>query len=294
MAEHQLPKLVTGVRFPSPALPVPLLPEPTPEAPGSGPDGELVARLRTAGCVFAEEEAALLMEESRGDERSLAAMVRRRESGEPIEYVVGWAEIAGVRLAVEPGVFVPRNRSELLVEEAVATLRDRGPAGSLVLDLCCGAGAVGAAIATAMPGIELHASDIDTSAVELSARNLTRFGAAVHQGDLYDALPQELRGRIDLIAANSPYVPTRELGLMPREARLYEPPWALDGGPDGMDPLRRIVAGAPDWLAPGGAVMIEAASTTANTAAAIAADAGLDVRVARSDALEVAVVVGSW
>ena len=243
--------------------------------------------------MFAEEEAELLLDEARGDPRALAAMVRRRESGEPLEYVVGWAELAGVRVAVEPGVFVPRSRSELLVEEAVSALHARGSNRSLVLDLCCGAGAVGAAIATAVPGIELHASDIDESAVELSARNLTRFGAVVHQGDLYEALPGELRGRIDLIAANSPYVPSRELGLMPREARLFEPPWALDGGSDGMDPLRRIVAGAPDWLAPGGAVLVEAASPTANTAAAIAADAGLDVRVARSDALEVAVVVGS-
>ncbi len=243
--------------------------------------------------MFAEEEAALLLEEAAGDERVLAEMVRRRESGEPLEYVVGWAELAGVRVAVEPGVFVPRHRSELLVEEAVAALRGLDAKDAVVLDLCCGAGAVGAAIAAAVPGIELHASDIDAGAVELSTRNLTRFGAAVHQGDLFEALPDELQGRIDLIAANSPYVPSRELGLMPREARLYEPPWALDGGPDGMDPLRRIVAGALDWLAPGGAVLVEAASTTANTAAAIAADGGFDARVARSDALEVAVVVGS-
>ncbi len=284
MAEHQLPKLVTGVRFPSPALPDPS-------------EIDLVAdRLRAAGCVFAEVEAELLLTEAGEGSRGLEEMVRRRESGEPLQYIVGWAELAGVRVAVEPGVFVPRDRSELLVAEAVAALgamRATTAARPVVVDLCCGAGAVGAAIASAHPGVELHAADIDAGAVDLAARNLSSFGAEVHRGDLFDALPDDLRNRVDVIAANSPYVPSRELGLMPREARLYEPPWALDGGPDGMDPLRRIAAGAPEWLAPGGVVMVEGASTTANTAAAIVADAGLEPRVARSEELDVAVVVGS-
>jgi len=257
-------------------------------------DTELITeRLRAAGCVFAEAEAEILIAEADDDPRGLEEMVRRRESGEPLQYVVGWAELAGVKVAVDPGVFVPRDRSELLVAEAVAAVRSSSNARPVVLDLCCGAGAVGAAIASSVGPIELHAADIDAAAVELAGRNLAGFGASVHRGDLYDALPDDLRGRIDVIAANSPYVPSRELMLMPREARLYEPPWALDGGPDGMDPLRRIVSGAGEWLAPGGSVLVEGASTTANTAAAIVADAGYQPRVARSEELDVAVLVGS-
>ena len=282
MAEHQLPKLVTGVRFPSPALQRPA-PDPSP----------IAARLRAAGCVFAEEEADLLLAEARGDERSLEAMLRRRESGEPLEYVVGWAELAGVRVAVEPGVFVPRERSAPLVAEAIAVLQRSGAKRPVVVDLCCGTGAIGAAIATALPGVELHAADLDAAAVSLTRRNLEPFGAEVHRGDLLDALPADLRGRIDLIAANAPYVPSSELGLMPREARLYEPPWALDGGADGLDPLRRIAVEAPGWLTAGGTVVVEAATDRAAEGAAAFAAAGFQARVVRSEELEVAVVVGS-
>ena len=267
------------------------------------PDPALVARLRAAGSVFAEREAKLLIAEAAGDRGRLEALVRRREDGEPLEVVVGWAELAGARVALEPGVFVPRERSELLVAEAVVEL-DRiegggtGSAmsgrtgGATVLDLCCGSGAVAAAIATARPGIELHAADLDRAAVDLATRNLARFGARVHRGDLFDAPPAGLRGGFDLIVANSPYVPSGELELMPREARLYEPPWALDGGADGLDPLRRITAAAPDWLRPGGAVLVEAAAEAATAGAAIVTSAGLAARIARSQPLEVAVVIG--
>jgi len=243
--------------------------------------------------VFAEEEAELLLAEARGEQRSLESMVSRRESGEPLEYVIGWAELAGVRVAVVPGVFVPRERSAPLVAEAIVELRRRRLKRPIVVDLCCGTGAIGAAIATAVPEVELHAADLDGDAVSLARRNLAPFAAAVHRGDLLDALPADLRGRIDLIAANSPYVPSAELGLMPREARLYEPPWALDGGADGLDPLRRIAIDAPDWLAAGGSVLVEAATDGAEEGAEAFAAAGLRARVVRSEELEVAVVVGS-
>lgn len=282
------------------------------------PDPALVARLRAAGCVFGEREARLLVAEAAGDQGRLEAMARRREDGEPLEVVVGWAELAGARVALEPGVFVPRERSELLVAEAIAALDRIGDGASddapgrlgeaaaddarqrpgaaasraTVLDLCCGSGAVGAAIATARPGIELHAADLDRVATALAARNLARFDARIYRGDLFEALPDALRGGLDLIVANTPYVPSGELELMPREARLYEPAWALDGGADGLDPLRRIAAGAPDWLRPGGAVLVEAAIDTAEDAAAIVTAAGLTARIARSRPLEVAVVIG--
>src|SRR4051812_49005538 len=114
----------------------------------------LTATLRAAGCVFAEEEAALLLREA-ADEDALAAMVARRVGGEPLEQVVGYAEFCGLRIAVAPGVFVPRQRSRALVDAAAAGLH----AGDVVVDLCCGTGALGAAVLAAVPGIELHAAD---------------------------------------------------------------------------------------------------------------------------------------
>ena len=102
---------------------------------------DLIERLRTAGCVFAEDEAALLRTEA-SDDVQLEEMVRRRVEGEPLEQILGWAEFAGLRLAVTPGVFVPRLRTEALAREAIAAT----PPGGRVLDLCCGVGGVAAAI----------------------------------------------------------------------------------------------------------------------------------------------------
>ncbi len=220
-----------------------------------------VETLRNAGCVFAEDEARLLSEAAR-DESHLDELVSRRAEGLPLEQVVGWAEFCGLRIALEPGVFVPRRRTEALVSEAAAVLSP----GAVVVDLCCGSGAVGAALLAAEPTIELHSADSDPGAVRCARRNVER----VHQGDLFEALPDALRGRIDLVTVNAPYVPTGELGLLPREARLYEPRSALDGGPDGLEVLRRAVAAAPGWLAPGGRIVCEASEAQAG---ALEADA---------------------
>src|SRR5690606_3594910 len=126
---------------------------------------------------------------------------------------------AGMRIALEPQVFVPRRRSELLVREAVAG----ADPGAVVLDLCCGSGAVGAAIAAALPGCRLHTTDLDPSAVRCARRNVAAVNGRVYAGDLYTALPEALRGRIEVIVANAPYVPSDAVVLMPREAREYEP-----------------------------------------------------------------------
>jgi release factor glutamine methyltransferase len=213
-----------------------------------------VETLRNAGCVSAEDEARLLSGAAR-DESHLVELVGRRAEGLPLEQVVGWAEFCGLRIAVEPGVFVPRRRTEALVHDAAALLAP----GALVVDLCCGSGAVGAALLSAEPSIELHAADSDPVAVRCARRNVER----VHQGDLFEALPGALRGRVDLVTVNAPYVPTGELDLLPREARLHEPRSALDGGPDGLEVLRRAVAAAPAWLAPGGRVVCEASEEQA-------------------------------
>jgi release factor glutamine methyltransferase len=210
----------------------------------------IVTTLRAAGCVFAEEEAALLVEAA-GSPAELATMLARRAAGDPLEHVVGWAGFHGLRLAVEPGVFVPRRRTEFLVDQAIALTRP----GAVVLDLCCGSGAVGAAVRAAVGEIELHAVDIDPAAVRSARRNLP--GAHVHQGDLYAPLPPALHGRVDVLLVIAPYVPTGSIALMPPEARDHEPLAALDGGADGLDVLRRVLADARRWLAPGGHLLTE-------------------------------------
>ena len=154
-------------------------------------------------------------------------------AGQPLEQVVGWAELAGVRVGLRPGVFVPRRRSTLLVRAALdhlAGTADDRPA--VVVDLCCGSGALGLAVASRWgSALDLHAADLDPVAVACARENLDLLGTA-HEGDLLDALPANLRGRVDVMVVNAPYVPTAALPLMPREARDHEPVHTLDGGPD--------------------------------------------------------------
>jgi len=267
----------------------------------TGPDDAgLAARLRAAGCVFAEEEAQVLMSAAAGP-RELASMVERRVAGEPLEQVVGWAEFCGLRIAVEPGVFVPRRRTEFLVERAVALAgqaaghpgRD-GAAGRIVaLDMCCGSGAVGAALASMLAGVEVHAADIDPAAVRCARRNLAAAGGRVYTGDLYQPLPGTLRGRVTILTANVPYVPTPQTALLPAEARVHEPARAYDGGADGLDVLRRVAAGAPGWLAPGGSVVMETTQRQQGKALAILAGHGLTASAAHSAELETTVVMGT-
>jgi release factor glutamine methyltransferase len=251
------------------------------------PVADVIARLRAAGCVFAEDEAQLLLDTAR-TAAELADMVERRVAGLPLEQVLGWAEFAGRRVAVEPGVFVPRRRTELLVREAAALARP----GAVVVDLCCGSGAIGVAVAASVPGIELHAADVDPAAVRCARRNVAAVGGQVYEGDLDAPLPAALRGRVDVLMANAPYVPTGAVGLMPPEARLHEPRVALDGGADGLDVQRRVAAAAPHWLAPGGHLLIETSERQApHTSAAIAA-AGLTARVLHAAELDATVVIG--
>lgn len=254
----------------------------------------VAARLRAAGCVFAEDEARILLDSAR-DPAELAAMVAARAGGDPLEHVVGWAEFCGLRIAVDRGVFVPRRRTELLVREAAALGRALAAAGEpvVVVDLCCGSGAVGAALAAALGRTVLHAADVDPAAVACAARNLGPAGGQVHQGDLFDALPARLRGTVGLLAANVPYVPTAAVGLLPSEARDHEAPVALDGGPDGLDVMRRVAARAARWLAPGGSLLVEAGERQARTAARVLAAGGLTTRTATDDDLGATVLIGT-
>jgi release factor glutamine methyltransferase len=257
-------------------------------SPSSPPRSVIVTRLRAAGCVFAEDEARLLVSAARTP-ADLAAMVDRRAAGLPLEHVLGWAEFCGLRIAVDPGVFVPRRRTEFLVRQAAALARPR----AVVVDLCCGSGALGAALVPALDQIELHAADVDPAAVRCARRNLAAAGGQVYEGDLYEPLPATLRGRVDLLLANVPYVPTDEVRLLPREARIHEARVALDGGADGLDVLRRVTAAAPLWLAPGGHLLVETSERQAPLAVETFARDGLLPRLATCDDLNATVVIGT-
>ena len=260
------------------------------------PDPQLVARLRAAGSVFAEDEAVLLTEASQTHVDAAGELDRlamRRVAGEPLEQVVGWAEFAGLRILVEPGVFVPRRRTELLAAEAVRLARAAARPGHLpvVVDLCCGAGAIGAAVADAAGPIELVAADLDPAAVHAARLNLEPLGARVVAGDLFDPVPHDLLGRVDVLTVNAPYVPTDEIAMMPPEARDHEARIALDGGADGLDVHRRVAASARNWLAPGGHLLIETSRRQAPTTAGLAAAAGLDARIVRDEEIAGTVVI---
>ncbi|MFF7457119.1 putative protein N(5)-glutamine methyltransferase [Kitasatospora sp. NPDC008115] len=249
----------------------------------------VTTRLRAAGCVFAEDEARILLAAA-ATPAVLAAMVRDRAAGRPLEHVAGWAEFAGLRIAVDPGVFVPRRRSEFLARSAAALAhRD-----ALVVDLCCGTGALGAALAaTVAHPVRLYAADLDPAAVRCARRNLAATGAEVSEGDLFHALPARLRGRVDVLLANVPYVPTADIALLPAEARLHEARPALDGGADGLDVLRRVAAEAPHWLAPGGALLFETSDQQAATALDVVTAAGLAAVLGYDDDLDATVVTAT-
>ena len=234
--------------------------------------------------MFAEDEAELLIAAA-DTPHDLEAMVDRRVAGLPLEQVIGWAEFCGLRIAVEPGVFVPRRRTEFLVQQAAALAK---PA-AVVVDLCCGAGAIAAALAELIPHTEVHAADIDPAAVRCARRNVP---GPVYQGDLFEPLPAALKGRVAILAANVPYVPAAEIPLLPAEARTHEPLVALNGGADGLDILRRVAAEAPRWLAPGGYLLIETSEQQAPHAAAAFAASGLPAWVASSADLYATVVIG--
>lgn len=247
----------------------------------------IVERLRAAGCVWAEDEAALL-EAAAGTSAGLEDLVARRVGGEPLELVLGWVAFLGRRLAVAPGVFVPRRRTELLARTTLDHVASRSPEPVVVVEMCCGVAPVAACLDRV--AAEVHAADLSPAALACARRNAP--AAALHLGDLFRALPADLLGRVGVLAANAPYVPTDRLASMPPEARDHEPRSALDGGVDGVDLHRRLAAGAGEWLAPGGVLLVETSDAQAGLTTAAIRDAGLDPRVERDDDLEGCVAVG--
>lgn len=259
-----------------------------PSYPTSSVFLDTVVALRSAGCVFAEDEAKLLIAEAHSPDQ-LTDMVERRCSGLPLEQILGWAEFCGLRIIVEPGVFVPRRRTEFLIEQALRFIEP----GAVVVDLGSGTGALGVVMAAKIAGIELYAADIDSAAVRCAHRNLAVYGGRVYQGDLFDALPIKLKGRVDLLLANMPYVPTDAIRLLPSEAREHESRIALDGGEDGLDLQRRVAADAITWLAPGGQVLFEASERQAPECAAILTRHGIISKIVSSEEYDATVVIGT-
>ncbi|WP_085484545.1 putative protein N(5)-glutamine methyltransferase [Agreia pratensis] len=257
-----------------------------------------VLTLRAAGCVFAEDEARLLIEAtstgSAIDLDALDALVARRVSGVPLEHLLGWAEFAGFRVLVDEGVFVPRRRTEFLATRAAELAHETER--PVVLDLCCGSGAIALAIAKSLAlstsQCEIHAADIDPAAVATARRNLPH-PAVVVCGDLFEPLPRTLRGRVDVLVCNTPYVPTDAIGSMPPEARLFEAALALDGGDDGLDVQRRVAAECRAWLAPGGHVLVEASAQQAPRSVELFERAGLTSRVEYSDDYDTSIVIST-
>ena len=215
-------------------------------------------------------------------------MVARRVAGEPLQYVIGWAPFGPLKLRVGPGVFVPRPETETLADRAAAFLRSRpqppegsgepqegAPVRRVAADLCTGSGAIACFLAAEAPGTRVLATELDPGALAWAEVNAERHGVELLAGDLDQPLPAELAGQLDVLCANVPYVPSEAIATLPGDVRDHEPRLALDGGPDGLDVLRRLAARAKHWLAPGGGLFCEIGEDQAEAAAALLTAAGL-------------------
>lgn len=251
---------------------------------------DLVDRLRVSGCVDAEAELALITRRF-PTYAQVSAAVERRCAGTPLELVIGEAEFAGVVVTVEPGVFIPRPRAEALValdDQVVPLSEAAAPEPILALDLGCGTGAIAAALTARHPHWQVHACDVDPIAVRCAGANGARFGFEVHRGDWFDALPGHLSGRLDLIVAHLPYVPTSDVPLLPRDYRLVEPSSALDGGPDGLNPWRQVARECPRWLTETGVVLTQVTLRQTAAALVVGESAGLVTRaIERADSVAI-------
>jgi release factor glutamine methyltransferase len=222
-------------------------------------------------------------------------LVRRRAGGEPMAHILGWTVFRGLRLVVRPGAFVPRQSSELLAERAVNRLRGRRR--PVAVDLATGIGPVALSVAHAVRRAEVHGTDISGDAVRQARANARILGlsnASFHRGDLFGPLPRELQGRVDVISLHPPYVPSREVADLPIEVRGFEPEHTLtDFSPDGLGLLERTTASAPEWLRPGGWLLVEVSPDRARTVRGLLTRTGYgDVRSTRGWPDITRVVVG--
>lgn len=211
-------------------------------------------------------------------------LVRRRRERQPVAHILGRREFHSLDLCCPAGRFIPRPETEVLVDETVARLKAL-PAGHMptALDLCTGTGAVGLAVAKSLPSARVVLVDIDPEAGKVVEENIRRLGLAdradFRAGDLFSPVAG---ATFDAVVSNPPYIPSAEIdGLMP-EVSVHEPRLALDGGPDGLDVVRKLLADAARFLAPGGRLLFEIGEGQAATAAALPAP-GLCHEASRAD-----------
>jgi release factor glutamine methyltransferase len=231
--------------------------------------------LAAGGSVDPGAEADALLDASNDGIGPIEELLARRLVGEPLSWITGWVRFCDVRVLVEPGVFVPRPQTEALARRAVALL----PPDGIAVDLCTGSGAVAAVLGSARPRANVIATEVDPAAAACARRN----GVEALLGDLDGPLSPALRGRVDVVTAVVPYVPTEELHLLPRDVLAHEPRRALDGGPRGTMMLERAARAATRWLRPGGSVLMELGGEQADELATTMADAGLSAIHVHSD-----------
>jgi release factor glutamine methyltransferase len=231
--------------------------------------------LAAGGCIDPAAEADALLDASRAGGGPLEELLARRLVGEPLPWITGWVRFCDVCIRVEPDVFVPRPQTEPLARRAVELL----PADGIGVDLCTGSGAVAAVLGSARPRATVIATDVDPAAVACAQRN----GVKALLGDLDEPLSLALRGRVDVVTAVVPYVPSEELHLLPRDVLAHEPRRALDGGARGTAVLERAAGAAPRWLRPGGSVLLELGGDQADVLTTTMADAGLSAIRVHSD-----------
>ncbi len=206
----------------------------------------------------------------------------RRGKREPVAYITGRKEFMGRDLSVSREVLVPRPETELMAEAAVEAAK--GLRKPLIAELCCGTGAAGIHLAISVPEARVVLTDISEGALEVAKGNVAQYGLServgLYQGDLFDALPEGLSGKFDVIMANPPYIMSSEIEGLEPEVSVHEPRLALDGGPDGLDFYRKISARASLWIKPGGTLVMEIGSRQAEAVTSMLSAAGFrDVSV---------------
>lgn len=208
---------------------------------------------------------------------TLERLVEERRSGAPLSLLRGWKQFRNLTLFVSRGVFIPRYETETLVDAALEWVRT-----GTALDLGTGSGALALALASEGAFSAVFATDISEDALALASRNALYnniSGVSFFCGDLYSALPAGAH-RFNLIVSNPPYIPSRDLPNLPPSILNYEPLLALNGGEDGLDVIRRILISAPNYLAPGGAVVVEIAPFQVEATTALFRQSGFsEVRV---------------
>ncbi|WP_436793222.1 peptide chain release factor N(5)-glutamine methyltransferase [Actinospongicola halichondriae] len=251
---------------------------------------ETVARLRASGVENADAEARWIVERAAGDPLRVAAeepatvrshhhwrvMVERREQGEPLQYVLERWEFRTLELFVDRRVLIPRPETEVVVD---AVLQEHTRVGGPVVDLGTGSGAIALSIAVERPGTEVWGVERSADALAVARANCTGLGrragsVRLIEGSWLEPLPESLLGAVGVIASNPPYVTDDE--PLPALVEEWEPRGALRAGADGLDDIRVIVAEAPRWLAPGGALVVEHAPQQAEAVRLLASDAGFD------------------